>query len=112
MRSALLVAMLLLAACRPSAGEGGSDAGATRNVCTTVGQRCEVSPGKLGSCVRRDDCAAGDCFVCQSQHLRGGAPGHRRGPCHELHDSIAQPALRSAHAGLFSAKRSAPSCVS
>lgn len=109
MRLALLFAVLLLVACRPSAGEGGSDAGATRNVCTTVGQRCEVSPGKLGSCVRRDDCAAGDCFVCQSQHLRSRA---RAGPGHELHDSIAQPALRSAHAGLFSAKRPAPSCVS
>ena len=109
MRSALLVAMLLLVACRPSAGEGGSDAGAARNVCTTVGQRCEVSPGKLGSCVRRDDCSAGDCFVCQSQHLPSVALAR---PGHELHDSIAQPALRSAHAGLFSAKRAAPSCVS
>ena len=106
MRTALFVAMLLVVACRPSAGEGGSDAGPARNACTTVGQRCELSPGKLGSCVRRDDCASGDCFVCQSQHLSPAGPGH------ELHDSIAQPALRSAHAGLFSAKRAAPSCVS
>jgi hypothetical protein len=36
--------------------------------CATVGQRCEVSPGKLGSCVKRDNCTQGDCFVCQSQH--------------------------------------------
>ena len=36
--------------------------------CTEVGQRCEFSPGKLGSCVQRDDCQGKDCFVCQSQH--------------------------------------------
>jgi hypothetical protein len=36
--------------------------------CTQVGQRCEFSPGKLGSCVQRDDCHDQNCFVCQSQH--------------------------------------------
>jgi hypothetical protein len=36
--------------------------------CATVGQRCELSPGKLGSCVKRDNCTEGNCFVCQSQH--------------------------------------------
>jgi len=36
--------------------------------CTAFGQSCEYSPGKLGSCVRRDDCTGNDCFVCQSQH--------------------------------------------
>ncbi len=43
-----------------------------------VGQTCEVSPGKLGSCVARDECLSPPCpsgaegdrvqFVCQSQH--------------------------------------------
>lgn len=36
--------------------------------CREVGQRCEVSPGKLGSCVLNDDCQGPNCFVCQSQH--------------------------------------------
>lgn len=38
--------------------------------CTRFGQTCEVSPGKLGTCVARDDCTAtpAECFVCQSQH--------------------------------------------
>jgi len=46
-----------------------SDAPAdTRAPCQEVGQRCEVSPGKLGSCVVRDNCRETNCFVCQSQH--------------------------------------------
>jgi hypothetical protein len=36
--------------------------------CEKVGQSCEYSPGKLGSCVQKDDCKTGNCFVCQSQH--------------------------------------------
>jgi hypothetical protein len=36
--------------------------------CKEVGQRCEVSPGKLGSCVVVDNCRGPSCFVCQSQH--------------------------------------------
>jgi hypothetical protein len=36
--------------------------------CTQFGQRCEFSPGKLGTCVERDDCSGNDCFICQSQH--------------------------------------------
>jgi hypothetical protein len=37
--------------------------------CKAFGQSCEFSPGKLGSCVQRDDCKPGEnCFVCQSQH--------------------------------------------
>jgi hypothetical protein len=36
--------------------------------CTSLGQRCEFSPGKLGSCVQIDNCKSGSCFVCQSQH--------------------------------------------
>lgn len=36
--------------------------------CEKVGQSCEYSPGKLGTCVHKDDCKTGNCFVCQSQH--------------------------------------------
>ena len=36
--------------------------------CEKVGQSCEFSPGKLGACVQKDNCAGADCFVCQSQH--------------------------------------------
>jgi hypothetical protein len=36
--------------------------------CTKFGQQCEVAPGKLGSCVLRDNCVGKGCFVCQPQH--------------------------------------------
>ena len=36
--------------------------------CTRVGDSCEFAPGKLGTCVRRDDCAVEPCLTCQSQH--------------------------------------------
>jgi hypothetical protein len=38
--------------------------------CTRVGQSCEFSPGKLGTCVVKDTCTDPPpaCFVCQSQH--------------------------------------------
>ncbi len=36
--------------------------------CKEFGQQCEYSPGKLGSCVIRDNCTGNDCFECQSQH--------------------------------------------
>ena len=38
--------------------------------CTKFGQTCELSPGKLGTCVVRDGCTEppAACFVCQSQH--------------------------------------------
>lgn len=39
-----------------------------KQVCTKLGQSCEFSPGKLGTCVARDDCATGNCLQCQSQH--------------------------------------------
>jgi hypothetical protein len=35
--------------------------------CTSIGQTCEFSPNKLGSCVLKDNCSQ-DCLVCQSQH--------------------------------------------
>jgi hypothetical protein len=36
--------------------------------CKRFGQTCEISPGKLGSCVERTTCTQGNCLVCQSQH--------------------------------------------
>jgi hypothetical protein len=42
--------------------------GASTGACAKVGQSCEFSPGKLGTCVAKDDCATPPCFVCQSQH--------------------------------------------
>ena len=62
-----LVLVLLLAGCPPSQKHDGTDAAS--GACTKVGQTCEVSAGKLGTCVAQDSCPApGTCFVCQSQH--------------------------------------------
>jgi hypothetical protein len=39
--------------------------------CEKVGQSCEYAPGKLGTCVQKDNCTGADwrtCMVCQSQH--------------------------------------------
>ncbi len=59
---------LLCAGCQTSsAGGGGLAPASTPQKCTHVGQTCEYSPNKLGSCVMRDNCAE-DCLVCQSQH--------------------------------------------
>jgi hypothetical protein len=69
--AALLVACGALA---PLLGLGcrervsGSDAAPSLAACAEVGQRCEVSPGKLGSCVLIDGCRQDNCYVCQSQH--------------------------------------------
>lgn len=65
--------VLLLTACPPadqqaSPSPSGS-AGASPDACTKVGQSCQVSAGKLGTCVQKDDCKdPAGCFVCQSQH--------------------------------------------
>jgi hypothetical protein len=74
-RSGAAIGLIGLAGCpsngdaaRSSDGRPGSGAPASAvNTCTRVGQTCEVSKNKLGSCVQRDDCAQ-DCLVCQSQH--------------------------------------------
>lgn len=75
MRLALLLAGLLLVAtgCPPNDRKGAPSSSSAStspsSACTKFGQSCEVSPGKLGTCVRRDDCAdPTGCFVCQSQH--------------------------------------------
>jgi hypothetical protein len=44
------------------------DGAPANSPCADVGQRCEVSPGKLGTCVLIDDCRQSNCYVCQSQH--------------------------------------------
>ena len=61
----ILVSVLLLGC--PSKSSHQKPTGGARP-CTKFGENCELSPGKLGSCVRRDDCNQGNCFVCQSQH--------------------------------------------
>ena len=60
----LLAATLL--GCPPDDKKG--PAPAAPKACEKVGQSCEYSPGKLGTCVQKDDCPSGACFVCQSQH--------------------------------------------
>ncbi|HVZ34480.1 MAG TPA: hypothetical protein VG963_18755 [Polyangiaceae bacterium] len=55
----------LLAGC-PDRDKGGAPA--KLPACKELGQSCEFSPGKLGSCVQIDGCREGNCFVCQSQH--------------------------------------------
>lgn len=59
--------VFLLTGCPPSDRKGAP--ASSSSPCTKVGQTCEVTQGKLGSCVQRDDCPdGGACFVCQSQH--------------------------------------------
>jgi len=62
-----VAAMAVLAGC-PQGNEGKKGAPAAQTACTKVGQSCEVTPGKLGTCVVRDGCTEANCFVCQSQH--------------------------------------------
>jgi hypothetical protein len=61
----LLLAIASFSGCRGVEGNRPTDGG---TACTAFGQRCEYAPGKLGACVKRDDCTGNDCFVCQSQH--------------------------------------------
>jgi hypothetical protein len=64
MRVLFLCAFVLLAGCSVKAGKKEP----VRAICTRFGEQCEVAPGKLGSCVLRDNCVGKDCFVCQAQH--------------------------------------------
>ncbi len=63
---------LLLLGCPPKDDNNANKAAPASSVggaCSKIGQSCEFAPGKLGTCVQRDDCpAGGSCFVCQSQH--------------------------------------------
>jgi hypothetical protein len=36
--------------------------------CKKFGDSCEVSPGKLGTCIQREQCIGERCLFCQSQH--------------------------------------------
>ena len=63
-RCHVLVALLANSAC-PGSSPGPAEGSAP---CSSVGQRCQVSPGKLGSCVLIDNCGRDNCYVCQSQH--------------------------------------------
>lgn len=68
-RALAALALACALGCRESSSSGSAPAPvSTPPACTSVGQRCEVSPGKLGSCVVVDDCDRDNCFVCQSQH--------------------------------------------
>ena len=64
MRRILLLLSFIVLAC-PQQDKKGPAEPSTK--CTRFGQTCEVSPGKLGTCVMRENCTE-DCFVCQSQH--------------------------------------------
>ncbi len=61
-----LLAVLMLLGCPPA--ENKKDTPAPSAACTKFGATCEVSPGKLGTCVAKEPCPTGDCFICQSQH--------------------------------------------
>ncbi len=65
-RTLALTAALALIGCPP--GDEKKASPSARAACAKVGEACEFSPGKLGSCVQRDECATPPCFVCQSQH--------------------------------------------
>jgi hypothetical protein len=65
-RGALTGAVVALLGCPPD--DKKAPAPTPSGACEKVGQSCEYSPGKLGTCVQKDDCKAGNCFVCQSQH--------------------------------------------
>jgi hypothetical protein len=66
MRASLFFLCIFLAACPPDDKKGPPPA--KTEGCTRIGQTCEFAPGKLGTCVQRDDCTTPPCFTCQSQH--------------------------------------------
>ena len=64
----LFFAAIPLLGCPPASDKSASTDSGKAMVCTKVGDPCEFSPGKLGSCVHKDDCTTEPCLVCQSQH--------------------------------------------
>lgn len=64
--AALVACALALCGCPEPADPAGGGGGPVE--CAAVGQRCQVGPGKLGTCVSIDGCRGDRCFVCQSQH--------------------------------------------
>jgi len=71
MRSAALVLAIVttgaLMGCPPDDKKAPASASPNKP-CEKVGQSCEYSPGKLGTCIVKDGCEGAACFVCQSQH--------------------------------------------
>ena len=61
-----LAFVLALAGCPPATDK--KPLPTDPNACAKIGQSCEFAPGKLGTCVQRDDCTGPHRFVCQSQH--------------------------------------------
>ena len=67
--SAALLTLTMLNGCPSTERTSPSIGDAASGACSRFGQRCEVSPGKIGTCVARDDCTDPlGCYVCQSQH--------------------------------------------
>ncbi len=66
-RTAFVLAILLLGCPPADRDKGGKSSPAA---CAKVGDTCEFSPGKLGTCVAKDGCTSegASCLVCQSQH--------------------------------------------
>lgn len=58
---------IVLLGCPPATKREVSEK-AEAGACQRVGDSCEYSPGKLGTCVAKDDCPSGSCLTCQSQH--------------------------------------------
>jgi hypothetical protein len=67
-RLAALTFAILVAACDQGTRASPPQTGPLP--CTKMGQNCEFSPGKLGTCVIKEPCttAEASCLVCQSQH--------------------------------------------
>jgi hypothetical protein len=68
MRPLVVGFAIVLFGCPPA--EKGEKKETSPTACTKVGQTCEYSAGKLGTCVQKDGCTEQGpaCFVCQSQH--------------------------------------------
>lgn len=62
-----LVLVALMTGCPPDDKKAPVSSSPTK-ACEKVGQSCEFSPGKLGTCIVKDGCQGAGCFVCQSQH--------------------------------------------
>ena len=48
--------------------EPGRNTNPSSSWCKKFGDSCEFSPGKLGSCMERENCTGPHCLFCQSQH--------------------------------------------
>jgi hypothetical protein len=72
MRAKALLAFVLLALMAALAGCRSRTEGTARSIraphCVKFGDGCEFSPGKLGSCMTKENCTGGGCLFCQSQH--------------------------------------------